>query len=99
MEDISNFILNNIVENVDVLDYKVELYGADLYMDIDDMYEEIKMFLDTSKIKDIHQFKNNFGINKATLISFKYNGRKCDFGEMFDDEKNYFWVRIYAVNA
>ena len=99
MEDISNFILENIVENVDVLEYKVELYGADIYMDIDDMFEEIKIFLDRSKIDDIQQLKNNFGINKATLISFKYDGRKCDFGEMFQDDKNYFWIKIYAVDA
>ena len=99
MEDISKFILENIVENVDVLEYKVELYGADIYMDIDDMFEEIMMFIDTSKIEDIQQLRNNFGINKATLISFKYDGRKCDFEEMFQDDKNYFWIKIYAVDA
>jgi hypothetical protein len=97
MEDISNFILDNVVENVDVLEYKVELYGADIYMDIDDMLEEIMMFLDTSKIEDIHQLRNNFGINKATLISFKYDGRRCEVGEMLDDEKNYFWVKMLPV--
>ena len=100
MEDISNFILENIVENIkDVLEYKVELYGADVFMNLDDMFEEIMIFLDISKMEDIQQMNDNFGINHATLLSFKYDGRKCDFGEMLDNEKNYFWVRIYAVDA
>lgn len=96
MEAISNFILENITENVDeILNHKVELYGADLEMQVDDMFEELLIFLDSSKMEDLEISKENFGIHRATLISFKYNGRKCEFGEHYEELYDYFWVKIY----
>ena len=82
MEDISNFILDNITGNADeVLNFKVELYGADLMMSIDEMFEELLFFLDFARMDCVEFSKNNFGIHRATLISFKYDGRRCDIGE------------------
>ena len=72
------FILDNIAGNADeVLNFKVELYGADLMMSI----EELLFFLDFARMDCVEFLKNNFGIHRDTLISFKYDGRRCDIGE------------------
>jgi hypothetical protein len=47
-------------------------------------------------MKDVVIYPDNVGMQRATLISFNYEGRKCEIGEHFGSQRDYFWVRIYA---
>lgn len=73
--------------------------GVEIGMSLNDMCDELFETIDICDVNNLIIFATNVGIQRETLISFKYNGRKCEIGEHFGTQRDYFWVRIYAVDA
>ena len=73
--------------------------GVEIGMSLNDMCDELFETIDICDVNNLIIFATNVGIQRETLISFKYNGRKCEIGEHFGTQRDYFWVRIYAIKA
>ena len=100
MQYIGEFIINNSNDNLEqLLNHSIMQNGVEIGMSLNDMCDELFETIDINDVKDLVIFEENVGIQRETLISFKYNGRKCEIGEHFGTQRDYFWVRIYAVDA
>jgi hypothetical protein len=98
MEEIASFVINNVSNNFgNEIQHYVEQTRTD--MNLDDICEGLFEVLDEYKTKEFAVSNNSLGEQIYTLISFNYEGRKCEFGEHFTEDKDYFWVKIYAVDA
>ena len=100
MQHIGEFIINNINENLNQpLNHSIMQNGAEMGMSLNEMCNELFETIDICDVKDVVIFADNFGMQRETLISFKYDERKCEIGEHFGTQRDYFWVRISAVGA
>jgi len=100
MQYIGEFIINNSNDNLDqLLNHSIMQNGVEIGMSLNDMCDELFETIDICDVNNLIIFATNVGIQRETLISFKYNGRKCEIGEHFGTQRDYFWVRIYAVDA
>jgi len=100
MQYIGEFIINNANQNLDqVLHHSIMQNGEEIGMSLDEMCDELFETIDICNMKELIIFAKNVGIQRKTLISFNYEGRKCEIGEHFDTQRDYFWVRIYAGEA
>jgi hypothetical protein len=100
MQYIGEFIINNINHNLNQpLNHSIMQNGAEMGLSLNEMCDELFDMIDIGDIKDVVIFADNFGMQRKTLISFKYEGRKCEIGENFGTQRDYFWVRISAIGA
>lgn len=99
MQNIGTFIINNANENLDqILHHSVMQFGGETDMCLTEMLEELFDTIDETCIDEFQTFQENVGMQRMTLISFKFEGRLCEIGEHFGTQRDYFWVRIYALN-
>ena len=96
MEDIGCFIIDNVSNNLEV-EYSVEQTNSK--MNLDDICEGLFEILEEDKTTEFNVGNNLDGSQIYTLIYLKYDGRRCEIGEHFGEEKDYFWVKIYADDA
>lgn len=100
MKAIAEFIVENIFNNNDEqINHSVMQYGYEMDMDIDEMCDELFSIIDYYDVNDLTLFYDNYGEQRATLISFEYYERKIEIGEHFGSQMNYSWVRISPVNV
>ena len=98
MEEICEFIIAN--ENateytcLSVPQLLTEDYSNDI---IDGIYTDLYQYLEKSKIKDIERIDNNIGIQRAIIVSFKYENIQCYIREHFDSQRNYWQVSIFPI--
>jgi len=93
MEEIGYFIINNISNNLEV-HHSIEQPNSN--MNLDDICEGLFEVLDEEKTTEFNVGNNNDGSQSYTLIYLKYDGIKCEIGEYFGEERDYFWVKMYA---
>ena len=100
MQCIGEFIINNASQNLDQdLHHSEMQYGGEMGMSLDEMYDELFETIDICDVEELILFATNVGVQRETLISFNYEGRKCEIGEHFGTQRDYFWVKVYAVDA
>jgi hypothetical protein len=98
MDEICEFIIAN--ENateyngLSVPQLLTEDYTNDI---IDGIYTDLYQYLEKSKIKDIERIDNNIGIQRAIIVSFKYENIQCYIREHFDSQRNYWQVSIFPI--
>jgi len=96
MEEIASFVLNNVSINLEnEVQHYVEQTRSN--MNLDDICERLFDVLDDYEAKEFTLTNDSMGAQSYTLISFNYEGRKCEIGEYFGEDKDYFWVKIYAI--
>ena len=98
MERIGTFIANNVAKNSnEKIQYSTMECGREMDMEIEDMCYELYDVIRISKISELTVFPENYGTQRKTIISFKYDGRKCEIGELFGTQRDYFWVNMFPV--
>jgi len=96
MEEIANFIIENHNTNIkEVISIDVIKIGDEMIMNTDEIYDDLFRFIDISEVTDLSIFYGDYQSRKKKIISFKYNGVKCDIGDYLDTQVDYFWVTIY----
>jgi hypothetical protein len=101
MDQIAEFIVNHVAdESNNQINYSVMQCGAEMDMSIDEMCNDLYHTIDMweEKVSELTLYIKNVGIQRATLISFKYEGRNCEIGEHFGTQRDYFWVRMLPVD-
>ncbi len=96
MQYIGEYIINNANNLEKDLKHSIMQNGAEMDMSLNEMCDELFETIDIEDLKDVVIYPDNVGMQRATLISFNYEGRKCEIGEHFGSQRDYFWVRIYA---
>ena len=92
MQEIGQFIIDNLSNNLEV-HFSVEQKRTD--MNLDDICEGLFEILEETRTTEF-KVGNNYDDTKIyTLIYLKYDGRRCEIGEHFGEEKDYFWVKIH----
>jgi hypothetical protein len=99
MQYIGEYIINNAKNLDEDITHSIMQNGVEIGMSLNEMCDELFETIDIYDLEDIILFPYNIGEQRKTLISFKYEGKKCDIGEHFGTQRDYFWVRIYAVKA
>ena len=98
MQDIGIFIINNANKNLDQnLNHSIMQNGYEIGMSLDEMLEDLFKTIEKTIMEEFQTFDDNVGMQRATITSFKYEDRKCEIGEHYDTQRDYFWVRIYAL--
>ncbi len=96
MEQIALIIYDNIAKQTSqTLHYSVSQTNPQTL--IEAMCDELFWTMDMSKVSDLIINASNWGKSNATLISFKYDGRRCEVGEHFDLIGDYCWVKMFPV--
>ena len=99
MQYIGEYIINNTKNLEKDLSHSIMQNGAEMDMSLNEMCDELFETIDIEDLENVVIFPDNVGTQRATLISFNYEGRKCEIGEHFGSQRDYFWVRIYAIKA
>ena len=99
MQYIGEYIINNSKNLEKDINHSIMQNGADMGMSLNEMCDELFETIDIGDLKDVVIFPDNFGMQRETIISFNYEGKKCEIGEHFGTQRDYFWVRISAVEA
>ena len=95
MQSIGMFIVDNVNENLEQdLHHSVIQCGEDIGMSLNEMLDEL---FEVIEVKELKTFENNVGMQRKTIISFNYEGKKCEIGEHYGSQRDYFWVRVYAM--
>lgn len=100
MEEICNFIIDNVNDNDNKRNFSVSNYMSDdvyIINIIDDIYSNIYRLLDNTKIKDFKRFDNNIGCNNAIIVSFKYYNIQCHLYEYFSSNRDYLKISITPI--
>jgi hypothetical protein len=98
MDQIGIFILENIDKFTDDELQAGEIQnGIQIGMNLDEMCEILFNVIDVQKVVDLNLFENNLGISRKTIISFVYDGRKCEIAENFGSQRDYFCVKMFPV--
>jgi hypothetical protein len=96
MEQIALIIYDNITKQTSqTLHYSVSQTTSQML--IEAMCDELFWTMDMSKVSDLVINASEMGKPNATLISFKYDGRRCEVGEHYDKIMDYFWVKMLPV--
>ena len=96
MEQIALIIYDNITKQTSqTLHYSVSQTTSQML--IEAMRDELFWTMDMSKVSDLVINASEMGKPNATLISFKYDGRRCEVGEHYDKIRDYFWVKMLPV--
>ena len=96
MEEIGYFIIDNISNNLEVHHSVEQPYSN---MNLDDICEGLFKILDEDRTTEFNVGINCNCLQTFTILSFKYDGIRCEIGEYFGEKKDYFWVRISAIEA
>ena len=98
MQDIGSFIIENANKNLKhSLHISVIQIGEEIGMSLDEMCDELFDTIDIYNVDKLIIFAKNVGIQRSTLISFEMEGIKCEIGEHFDTQRDYFWVRMSPI--
>jgi hypothetical protein len=98
MQSICNYIIENVAKNLDqTIHHSVMQCGSEMDMDMDDICTELYTFLDNTLITDFITYPEKIYMQRATSITFKYQGRICEIGQHFGTQTDYFWVRMLPV--
>ena len=98
MNEIGDFIINNDTVNVNQeLRFSVMQCGVDMEMSLNDMCDELFEKVDIEMVSRLVLSPDNVGCQRKIIISFIYNGRKCDIGELLGSQRDYFWVTIHPI--
>jgi len=98
MERIGIFIIKNVSYNSnEKIHYSIMECGSEMGMDLNEMCVELYDILRISKITDFVVYPDNYGSQRKTIISFKYDGRKCEIGEHFGTQRDYLWVDMLPL--
>jgi len=93
------YLCDFAIENIELYTDKnviAEDYSYDEFADIDSCVDIISRKLLIDK-KDITVKDENIDIQRATVISFKLNGRICEFYEILGTQRDYLGVRLVAM--
>ena len=99
MQYIGEYIIDNAKNLEKDLSHSIMQNGGEMDMSLNEMCDELFETIDIEDLENVVIFPYNVGKQRATLISFNYEGRKCEIGEHFGSQRDYFWVRIYAIKA
>jgi len=99
MQYIGEYIIDNAKNLEKDLSHSIMQNGGEMDMSLNEMCDELFETIDIEDLENVVIFPYNVGTQRATLISFNYEGRKCEIGEHFGSQRDYFWVRIYAIKA
>lgn len=83
--------------NMDNLNYEVMEQGYEMDMNINDMRKILNKKIGKT-IKNVKVYPDNWCMQRATLISFKYKNLYCEIGEHFGTQRDYLWVKIIPIN-
>jgi len=98
MQAICTYIIENVANNLhETDDYSVMQCGSEMDMNLNDICTELYTFLDNTLITDFITYPDNLYMQRATAITFKYQGRNCEIGQHFGTQRDYFWVRMLSV--
>jgi hypothetical protein len=98
MDNLGTFLIENVsCDTNEMLTYTCIEYDDDDGMEIDEMCFKLKNVIDITKITEFATYPDDLGSENKTIISFKYNGRKCEIGENFTRNVNYLWINILAI--
>ena len=95
MDEIAEFIINNIgIDADEELNHSVMQCGSDMYMNLDDMRDELLKTIDVNKITEFTLYPENHYKQRETIISFKWFRKTCEIGEHYGTQRDYFYVTI-----
>jgi len=98
MDEICEFIIENKnateYSGLSVPQLLTEDYSKDI---IDGIYTDLYQYLEKSKIKDIERIDNNIGIQRAIIVSFKYENVQCYIREYFNSQRDYWQVSVFPI--
>ena len=77
----------------EMLSFQVMEIGAEMDMSINDMRRILNKKIGKS-IREVKVFKENVGMQRQVLISFRYKNLKCEILEHFDTQRDFLCVRI-----
>jgi len=98
MQSIAEFIVNNIdINHEKVLHHSVIQNGIEMDMGLNDMGCKLLKVINKNEISEFTLFPENLGIQRKKIITFKWRGKKCEIGEHFDTQRNYFSVKMSPV--
>ena len=98
MERIAEFILQNVSTRLNErICESVMQCGVEMNMELDEMCNELFLVIDRSKIEKLMLFPENHGMQRKTIISFKFQGRTCEIGEHYGTQRDYFRVILLPV--
>lgn len=98
MDNIAHFILENVSTKLDeIVEESFMQCGMEMDMAFDDMCNVLFSIIDRSKMEELELLRENYQMQRATIISFKYQGRTCEIGEHYGSQRDYFWVTILPV--
>ena len=98
MQSIAEFIVNNIdIDTQEQLHHSVMQNGIEMDMELIEMRNELFKVIDINEITDITLYPENLGFQRKKVITFKWKGKKCEIGEHFGTQRDYFWVKISPV--
>jgi hypothetical protein len=96
MEDLCDFVIENINLCKDIKVVGEELSDKE-FADIDRCITIITEHLQIDK-KDIEVIEDNILNQKEIIITFKFNGRTCEFYEITGVNRDYLGVRLMPVS-
>lgn len=96
MDILCLYILNKVKFNYSI-EYIVEEYYDDIFMDLDDYKNTMFKILDKTKITNLTMFPENLGVNDKLIISFNYDGRKCEIKELINDDRDDLCLNISPI--
>ena len=97
MQSIAEFIVNNVDINIntgEVLHHSVMQNGVEMDMGLNGMCGELLKVIDGNEMSDFTLFPENLGLQRKKIITFKWRGKKCEIGEHFGTQRDYFWVKM-----
>ena len=98
MESIAEFIVDNIdINTQEQFQHSVMQNGIEMNMELIEMCDELFKVIDRSEITDLTLYPENLGFQRKKIITFKWKGKKCEIGEHFCTQRDYFWVKISPV--
>jgi len=95
MDRVCNFILENVNSSNDnkELSYSTMEDGAEMDMTIPEQCQILNDIMG-SLISNLETFEENFRYQRKVIISFVYNGRKCNILEHYDTQRDYLCLRV-----
>lgn len=91
MDRICEYIINS--SNSNELSFSTMENGIEMDMSIDEQCQKLNEILGLS-ISNLQRFDDNWGCQRKVIISFVYNGRKCNIKEHFGTQRDYLCVDI-----
>ena len=96
MDSICEFIVKNVEQEIDQqLGHSVMSNDYTYSQDIcGEIINDIKEMIE---VEDIITYPENINYNRKVIVSFKYNGRRCNICEHYGTQVDYICVRLEPV--